>query len=404
MSKMNRNLQSLQKLNRQLNALSVFRSILETDVVSSLQKLIYAIENGSADEQISAYGAFSAALYEEGGNLTEFIRNFMQKNENCVLRRSLCQKDIRPSVRHCLEAELSVLQKLSELSPSQLRENIPYDGFLPEWETEEADLSAEYLKMLSLLPEKGFGIFAEFKAFKVKNGIPVPVEHADLQPLSTLYGYERERNQVLENTRALAEGKPASNVLLYGDAGTGKSSTVKACAAAFYDRGVRLVEFDKSRLSEIPEVIEYLSSNPLKFIFYIDDLSFSAGDDSFSSLKGILEGGVTGYSQNIAIYATSNRRHLVRESAAARQGDDLHLNDTLQETMSLSARFGLTVTFSKPEKDLYLEIIKRMADEYGISMEDAELFKKAEAFAIRANGRSPRTAKQFIQLVKNGIR
>ena len=209
---------------------------------------------------------------------------------------------------------------------------------------------------------------------------------------------------MLENTRALAEGKPAANVLLYGDAGTGKSSTIKACAAAFYDSGIRLIEFDKSQLSEIPAVMEKLSANPLKFIFYIDDLSFSAGDDGFSSLKGILEGGVTGYSQNIAIYATSNRRHLIKESAAARQGDDLHLNDTLQETMSLSARFGLTVTFSKPEKDLYLEIIKSLAAEYGLDMEDDELFKKAEAFAIRSNGRSPRTAKQFIQLASIGLK
>ena len=404
MNKMSRNLQSLQILNRQLNALSVFRSILETDVVLSLQKLIYAIEKGSADQQISAYGAFSAALYEEGGNLTEFIRRFMQKNENCVLKRALYQKDIAPSMKECLAAELSVLQKLSDLTPSLLQTEISYDGFLPAWETEDADLSEEYLKMLSLLHVKGFGIFAQYKAFKVRNGIPVPVEHADLQPLSTLYGYERERNQVLENTRALAEGKPAANVLLYGDAGTGKSSTIKACAAAFYDSGIRLIEFDKSQLSEIPAVMERLSANPLKFIFYIDDLSFSAGDDGFSALKGILEGGVTGCSQNIAIYATSNRRHLVKESAAARQGDDLHLNDTLQETMSLSARFGLTVTFSKPEKDLYLEIIKSLAAEYGIDMEDDELFRKAEAFAIRSNGRSPRTAKQFIQLAAIGLK
>lgn len=209
---------------------------------------------------------------------------------------------------------------------------------------------------------------------------------------------------MLENTRALAEGKPAGNVLLYGDAGTGKSSTIKACADAFYDQGVRLVEFDKNQFSEIPAIIEQLSENPLKFIFYIDDLSFNANDDAFSALKGILEGNVTSYSNHIVIYATSNRRHLVKESMEARMGNDLHLNDTLQETMSLSARFGLTITFSKPEKELYLEIVKNLADEYGISMDNEELFRKAEAFAIRSNGRSPRTAKQFIQLVSIGIK
>ena len=128
------------------------------------------------------------------------------------------------------------------------------------------------------------------------------------------------------------------------------------------------------------------------------------GDDAFSCLKGILEGGVTGSSANIAIYATSNRRHLVKESIEARQGSGLHLNDTLQETMSLSARFGLTITFSKPEKDLYLEIVASLAAESGLDMEETELFKRAEAFAIRSNGRSPRTAKQFVQLAKIGLK
>ncbi len=230
------------------------------------------------------------------------------------------------------------------------------------------------------------------------------MKNADPQSIDQLYGYSRERNQVLENTRALAEGRPASNVLLYGDAGTGKSSTIKACANAFFDQGVRLIEFDKSQLHEIPQIIELLYDSPLKFIFYIDDLSFTANDDAFSSLKGILEGNVTGYSKNIAIYATSNRRHLVKESMEARMGSDLHLNDTLQETMSLSARFGLTITFSKPEKDLYLEIVRSLADEYGLSMEEAELFRRAEAFAIRSNGRSPRTAKQFVQLASIGLK
>ena len=169
----------------------------------------------------------------------------MQKNENCVLKRALYQKDIAPSMKECLEAELSVLQELSNLRPSLLREKISYDGFLPAWENEDADLSAEYLKMLSLLHVKGFGIFAQYKAFKVKTAFPflwnIPI--CDL--FSTLYGYERERNQVLENTRALAEGKPAANVPLYGDAGTGKSSTIKACAAAFTTAESGSSEFDK---------------------------------------------------------------------------------------------------------------------------------------------------------------
>ncbi len=394
----------LLQLSNQLNALSVFRSILETPVVSSLQKLFYAIDKGSLEEQLFNYGAFTKALYEEGGDLTAFVKKFILEDENLFLRRQLAKEPVSQAVCECLSEELSTLQKLSELTPEEIRQLIDYSGFLPRWDNSPADIRKAFMDMLDALPVRGHGIFAKYRAFKVKDGRLIPVKHADLQSIHQLYGYARERNQVLENTKALAEGKPASNVLLYGDAGTGKSSTIKACANAFYDSGVRLVEFNKNQLAEIPEIIEQLADNPLKFIFYIDDLSFGANDDAFSALKGILEGNVTSYSKNIAIYATSNRRHLVKESMEARQGSDLHLNDTLQETMSLSARFGLTITFSKPEKDLYLEIVKSLADEYGLSVDEAELFRKAEAFAIRSNGRSPRTAKQFIQLASIGLK
>ena len=394
----------LQLLNRQLNALSVFRSILDTPVVSALQELIYAISEGSVDTQISACGAFSKALYEEGGSLSDFVHRYVRNDENVYLQAKLSGLDICPAMTKSMQADLKTLQKLSDLSAEQVTAAIDYDGFLPLWATEPIDLESEYAAMLTSLSTKGYGIFANYRSFKVKDGRLVPVKHADSQTIDQLYGYSRERNQVLENTKALAEGCGASNVLLYGDAGTGKSSTIKACANACAAMGVRLIEIDKNHLSEIPALMEQQVASPLKFIFYIDDLSFVEGDDAFSCLKGILEGGVTGSSANIAIYATSNRRHLVKESIEARQGSGLHLNDTLQETMSLSARFGLTITFSKPEKDLYLEIAASLANEYELEMEEAELFKRAEAFAIRSNGRSPRTAKQFVQLAKIGLK
>ena len=403
--KMKNNMENkLFQLNKQLNALSVFRSILETEVVSSLQKLLYAVEQGSLDEQLLSYGAFSKALYDQAGNLTDFIKDYMIKDENVYLKRILYQEQVPASIQACVDAELDILSEVSKITSTQVKALIDYEGFLPDWEVTDFDMKVEYNTMITALPNSGHGMFASYKMFRVKEGHLIPVKNADGQTINQLYGYQRERNQVLENTRALAEGKPASNVLLYGDAGTGKSSTIKACANAFFDQGVRLIEFDKTQLSEIPAIIEQLYDYPLKFIFYIDDLSFNQNDDAFSALKGILEGNVTSYSKNIAIYATSNRRHLIKESMEARMGNDLHLNDTLQETMSLSARFGLTITFSKPEKDLYLEIVDNLAAEYGLDLEANELHRKAEAFAIRSNGRSPRTAKQFIQLVSIGIK
>jgi len=192
-------------------------------------------------------------------------------------------------------------------------------------------------------------------------------------------------------------------MLLYGDAGTGKSSTIKAVAHHLAPQGLRIIEVKKNQLYQIPKLLEELSDNPLKFILFIDDLSFSGNDDNFSALKATLEGSISGCGDNAVIYATSNRRHLVKESFGDRAGDELHLNDSMQETMSLAARFGLTITFQKPDKDEYLSIVKSLAAEYGIEMDEEELFKKAEAHAIRKNGRSPRTAKQFIELLKIGI-
>ena len=205
---------------------------------------------------------------------------------------------------------------------------------------------------------------------------------------------------VIKNTKAFLSGIKASNVLLYGDAGTGKSSTIKAIANKYKGEGLRLLELKKYQLFQLPELIDDLSKNPLKFIIFIDDLSFSGNDDNFIALKTILEGSVYGYSKNIVIYATTNRRHFVKESMKDRNSDELFTNDSLQETMSLSARFGLTVTFQKPGKDLYIEIVEGLAKDNNLKLSGEDLVKKAEAFAIRSSGRSPRTAKQFIELEK----
>ena len=207
-----------------------------------------------------------------------------------------------------------------------------------------------------------------------------------------------------DNTKALLLGRPASNILLYGDAGTGKSSTVKAIANEFAPDGLRLIEVKKNQLYQIPALMDELAKNPLKFILFIDDLSFASNDDNFAALKAILEGGVGGRSHNVAVYATSNRRHLVKETMADRSGDDLHAMDTRQELMSLSARFGLTVTFQQPDKDRYDRILLELAKQYNVQMPSDQLFIKGAAFALRAGGRSPRVAKQFVELLAAGVK
>ena len=171
---------------------------------------------------------------------------------------------------------------------------------------------------------------------------------------------------------------------------------MKAGVNELYDRGLRILEVRKEQLTQIPEILDTLNSNPLKFILFIDDLSFQKDDDNFSALKAILEGSVSAKSQNVVIYATSNRRHLVKESFSDRDGDDIHRNDTMQEIISLSERFGIQVTFTKPDKQTYLDIVRHLAAERGIEMDDARLATLAESFALGRGGRSARAANQFI--------
>ena len=410
----------IEKLYLKVNAMAIFDGFPDSPVGTALCNCLrFAFEDWvySPEEVIRCYANLCTCLYEEEGDLGLFIKEYIQSGDNLYMEKFLTG-DISQEMDDALEKELKTLQEISSLKSEDIinaqkigyEGEIPFDELeLPKWNNTKISAKREFANSLKNVYTKGYGIFLDTYMFKVRGGELVPVFDADYQTLDQLYGYDSERNLVLRNTEALALGKPASNVLLYGDAGTGKSTTVKACAAHYGKLGVRLIEFDKKQVKEIPEFAEELSHSPLKFIFFIDDLTFTENDDDYYALKGILEGNVSGTAPNILIYVTSNRRHLVKESAADRQGDDIHLNDTLQETMSLSSRFGLTVTFSKPVKDLYFSIVESMAIEQGLvkNKEDKKLediLYRAEAFAIRSNGRSPRTAKQFIVLAKNGLR
>ena len=271
------------------------------------------------------------------------------------------------------------------------------DCFLPDFANSKTDLAADYLHRAENIGRYGYGIYAGNPMFYVdESGTIVPVAHPDRTQLSDLVDYERERAIVVQNTRALIDGKPAANILLTGDAGTGKSSTVKAVGNALFDEGLRIIEVRKDQLRTIPELLNELSRNPLKFVLFIDDLSFSKDDDNFNALKAVLEGSVSVKSKNVVIYATSNRRHVVKEKFSDREGDDVHCNDTIQELASLSGRFGIHISFSKPGKETYLHIVRKLAESENITLPAAELEAGAERLALERGGRSARLARQYI--------
>lgn len=399
----------LKEWNARLHGLVIFRGLLADPVMEKLVCLVEAAARPgcTAAALASAAGEFEAALFETTPNWSEYLSAAVLESENICVRRWAHGQ--HPAVLEgALKSELDFLQQLGGLTLGDLLAGLPEAeraalAFLPRWETAETDLAAAYLKRLDQVGRKGYGMFAKYHVFTVDEGHLVPVKYPDPQRLSELPGYEREREKVIANTRALLEGRPANNVLLYGDAGTGKSSTVKAIANEFAPDGLRLIEVKKNQLYQIPALMDELAKNPLKFLLFIDDLSFTANDDNFAALKAILEGSVGGRSHNVAVYATSNRRHLVKESMADRTGDDLHAADTRQELMSLAARFGLTVTFQQPDKARYDGILLELARQYGVQMPSDQLFLKGEAFALRAGGRSPRVAKQFVEMLAGGV-
>ncbi len=384
----------------QTNTLVIFKGLKERNVVKKLLLTLDAVENKSVEEAVEAYSDFVAQLYSHSDNLTQYILKLVLENENLYMLRRGEGKKTGMLLDECLANELMVLEQLSQIPCDDIISKIDYDEFLPRYETEQLDFSQIYADRIHQINQFGYGIYSHYNVFIVDNGKIVPVEYPDSTKLSQLSGYERERQEVIDNTLALIKGKPANNALLYGDCGTGKSSTVKAIANEFADQGLRLIELKKKQLHEIPAIVETISKNPLKFIIFIDDLSFTEDDDDFAALKAMLEGSVSSTASNLAIYATSNRRHLVRETFSSREGDEIHFNDTMQELLSLSDRFGLTVTFSKPNKEVFLSVVRELANQYEIKMPIEEVCKGAEAYALSRGGRSPRVAKQFIEHLK----
>ena len=297
----------------------------------------------AADDSIAplcdAVAAFEAALFAHTTNLGDYLSNAVLETETVCVRQAAAGQ-LSPVMEAALNSELNFLQKLCGLTLDALLEAADRQNrelaFLPRWEARQLDLTAAYNQRMREAGKKGYGMFAKHHVFTVENGQLVPVKYPDPQKLSELPGYEKEREKVIANTRALLAGSPANNVLLYGDAGTGKSSTVKAIANEYAADGLRLVEVKKNQLYQIPDLMDQLAANP-------------------------------------------------------------------QELMSLSARFGLTVTFQRPEKARFAAILEELAKQHHIQMPMEELLVKAEAFAIRAGGRSPRVAKQFIEQCESGV-
>ena len=388
----------LSALSLRLRALSVLRGLLTHPLVRAYRDTLIALDH-SAAAFADRYGALCAARFSHG-DIAQAVLDAVHFDAN-TLTDTIDTPEA--AALNAATHDIEVLNALLALNGAALKEaaadRFGADAlrFLPDFEAAEPLPFSTGAALADYYRTEGYGFFAQSSAFATQDdGSVSPIIHPDTIRLHDLPGYEMQKQKILKNTLAFLDGRDANNILLYGDKGTGKSSTVKAVANEYADRGLKIIEMSPRHIINFPRLFEMTLRSPFRFIVFLDDLTFSSEDDNFAALKAFIEGGLAGKPSNLVIYATSNRRHLIRESMADRQGDEVRVRDTLETVTSLSDRFGLEITFSVPDKDEYLYIVEQLAIENNLCLEADELHLLAERFALRRNGRSPRTARQFI--------
>ena len=274
----------------------------------------------------------------------------------------------------------------------------------------EADSDNEFKDIITeFYKEYGVGKFGLNKAFRIEEGTDlktaniIPITRVEHVYLNDIIGYDLQKKKLIENTESFIKGKPANNCLLYGDAGTGKSSSVKAIVNEYYDKGLRIIEIYKHQFRYLSDILEQLKDRNYKFIIYMDDLSFEESELEYKYLKAILEGGFGRRPENVLIYATSNRRHLIRESFRDKTETDeeLHTRDTIEEKLSLSARFGEKIYYGSPDKKEFNSIVLALAKKHNIDMDESEILSKANMWELSHGGMSGRSATQFITYLQS---
>lgn len=378
--------------------------------LNSLKKLylsnyfILNFQTIKEDEIFSSYLLFLKSLIQKE-DIEEILKNyqsFILKLKNKDLGSYIKEKLIKISVfKENIQNELDILNNLLKINFNDIKHILKEEyknlsdifDSMPEFKNTGLNLK------ISDISEKdneiSDDIYKNNQTFVFDNDLILkPVENNETISFKDLKGYKKQQKILYQNTKSLLENKKVNNILLYGDAGCGKSSSVRALLNEFKE--IKIVQIFKNNLINLDKLYTILKKLPYKFIIFADDISFKQDDESFSTMKAILEGSIIQCPKNAVIYATSNRRHLVRESFSSRQGDEIHLNDTINEINSLSERFGINLLFQKPSNEEFNAIVLELAKDNNININETLLLEKAQRLALIKGSRSPRVAKQLI--------
>ena len=392
----------LETLRWALHGTAAYRHVVEEE---PLQKVLMLLDKLAAGDGAGAAEDYARLFYtlrtEEKTSLGEWLDGQLRDRESPYA--ALVERGGEdPALEEAARRDIETFAALAELDCGRLLEAVgaavqpELEGMLarlPRW---ESTCPFTFEELTEFYRTHGAGLFARHRAFLWEDGGFYPVEKPDCPERDEMFGYELQRDQVEANTRALLEGNPVNNVLLYGDSGTGKSATVKSLLSLPGFEDLRLIEVQKDGLADMPRLIRTLGGRKLKFILFIDDLAFDQDDKTYSAMKTILEGGLERRPANVAIYATSNRRRLVRQTFSDRAGDEVDASETIQEKTSLSDRFGLRIPYLALNKAEFLELVENLADQAGVATDRETLRADALKWEMRHPGRTPRTAKQFI--------
>lgn len=430
-------------MNHILSRLILYSSLGEDSILVRLSEIVRDCEDGGDKEALIRRACAEIKRLLDLSTACGFDENLWQcyltwllmTNDNSFTRT--CERTGATeggSVNRFAENDFAVFHRLFHYDFSAVEAYLETDCFsavcdyraIPKRErTYNRDVSAQVLRLRRDLAEAedghemfrlvtdyykryGYGVFAMNRAFRIRReGAELeflPISNVDGVRLEDLLGYEGQKAELRRNTEAFLAGKHANNVLLYGDAGTGKSTSVKALINEYYDRGLRMIEIYKHQFGELSRILGEIKNRNYRFVIFIDDLSFEENEVEYKFLKAVIEGGVETRPENVLIYATSNRRHLIRETWNDRQDmehhGDVHRSDTMEEKLSLAARFGVTINYNAPTPKEFQAIVRALAARQGIRMDERELAVRANAWEVRHGGFSGRTAQQFVHYLE----